>query len=99
MKQIVYKPHLNFMLLTLWLYFKLFPNFLSGKSLIIIVNSGKINIKILSPVPQHRLYKKSQCVYLLSYTSQENMAVLHYQMLTLLDFKCECEIYEKFSLQ
>ena len=52
MKQIVYKPHLNFMLLTLWLYFKLFPNFLSGKSLIIIVNSGKINIKILSPVPQ-----------------------------------------------
>lgn len=52
MKQIVYKPHLNFILLTLWLYFKLFPNFLSGKSLIIIVNSGKINIKILSPVPQ-----------------------------------------------
>lgn len=51
MKQVPNKPHLNIIFLTLWLCFKLFPNFLSEKWLIIIINSGKTNIKVLSLVP------------------------------------------------
>lgn len=80
MKQIPNKPHLNIIFLTLWLCFKLFPNFLSEKWLIIIINSGKTNIKALSLVPPKvPCLKKSQCVYLLSCTIHENMVVLHYQ--------------------
>lgn len=100
MKQMAHKPYLHIILLTLWLYLKLFPNFLLEKWLIIIIKSGKSKHQsTVSIPPKSTLYRKSQCVYLLSCTVQENMVVLHYQKLTLVHFRWECAVYENVSLE